>query len=236
MHAAFTPPPARARRPGPPTRRSHHHAGRAAVADPAGHPLLRLCLLQRPHRHAGTRALTPAGGAACTCTRPRRRRCSRALPAAAASPAAPTRLPARPACPATMPYIAAVVRATCRSHPVAEIMLVLWALGHLIEGASGFGTGPATLPRERPPLLAGATAGAGPATEQGCHRDGGCADLLLLAPKPARRSGRRAAPLACQPACPVPSALAPPLLARHPQPSWWRWATLASSRWCASSS
>lgn len=47
-----------------------------------------------------------------------------------------------------MPYIAAVVRATCRSHPVAEVMLVLWALGHLIEGASGFGTGPATLTRE----------------------------------------------------------------------------------------
>ncbi|PSC70611.1 lactate permease [Micractinium conductrix] len=46
----------------------------------------------------------------------------------------------------TMPYMAALVRATCSSHPVAEVMLVLWALGHLIEGASGFGTGPAMLP------------------------------------------------------------------------------------------
>lgn len=67
-----------------------------------------------------------------------------------------------PPCPTTqtMPYIAAVVRATCCGHPVAEVMLVLWALGHLIEGASGFGTGPATLTRE--PLLArvaAATAG-----------------------------------------------------------------------------
>ena len=59
-----------------------------------------------------------------------------------------------------MPYIAVVVHATCCGHPVAEVMLVLWALGHLIEGASGFGTGPATLTRE--PLLArvaAATAG-----------------------------------------------------------------------------
>lgn len=52
-----------------------------------------------------------------------------------------------------MPYIAAVVRATCCGHPVAEVMLVLWALGHLIEGASGFGTGPATLTRELEPIL-----------------------------------------------------------------------------------
>lgn len=50
--------------------------------------------------------------------------------------------------PQTMPYIAAVVRATCCGHPVAEVMLILWAMGHLIEGASGFGTGPATLTRK----------------------------------------------------------------------------------------
>lgn len=45
-------------------------------------------------------------------------------------------------------YAAALVRATCGNHPVAEVFFVLWALGHLIEGASGFGTGPAMLPRE----------------------------------------------------------------------------------------
>lgn len=60
-------------------------------------------------------------------------------------------------CTQTMPYIAALVRAACRNHPVAEIMLVLWALGHLIEGASGFGTGPAMLPRESHAQAHGAT-------------------------------------------------------------------------------
>ncbi|KAL4448522.1 hypothetical protein ABPG75_005741 [Micractinium tetrahymenae] len=46
----------------------------------------------------------------------------------------------------TLAYMAALVRALCRNHPVAEVMLVLWAFGHLIEGAAGFGTGPAMLP------------------------------------------------------------------------------------------
>ncbi|KAL4420202.1 hypothetical protein ABPG77_011418 [Micractinium sp. CCAP 211/92] len=46
----------------------------------------------------------------------------------------------------TLAYMAALVRALCCNHPVAEVMLVLWAIGHLIEGAAGFGTGPAMLP------------------------------------------------------------------------------------------
>lgn len=50
----------------------------------------------------------------------------------------------------TLAYMAALIRALCCDHPVAEVMLVLWAIGHLIEGAAGFGTGPAMLPREWP--------------------------------------------------------------------------------------
>ena len=40
-------------RAGPHRHHRHHHAGRAAGAHPPLHPLLRLCLLQRPDRHAG---------------------------------------------------------------------------------------------------------------------------------------------------------------------------------------
>ena len=51
--------------------------------------------------------------------------------------------------------------------PAVQVFLVLWGLGHLIEGAAGFGTGPAMLPR-----------GCQAATACLCHTAGAHASLM----------------------------------------------------------
>lgn len=75
-------------------------------------------------------------------------RLKRCAPLLALRPdASPRRLPAplHPA-PQCTAYLGELITRLCGGHPVAEVFLIVWGLGHLIEGASGFGTPGALLP------------------------------------------------------------------------------------------
>lgn len=146
-----------------------------------------------------------------------------------------------PACCAlqTLAYMAALVRAVCRNHPVAEVMLVLWAIGHLIEGAAGFGTGPAMLPREATGLPRGRCM---KHSLMLCakHFTARCMDVSVDASSTAGPAASKSSVLR-DASLEVSAAYAPPMLLSHrlppatamPQRSWRRWAMRPSSRWCA---